>query len=298
MPAEHDAHLHMRACYAPRRMSPPVHVFPMRLRTRLNHAWNGLFLFLLPIVALGLIVLIALDSDPWSTVHLVMLAPTAIIVVSMVGEVRSGRPLAGALRAWYPLAVMEIRKSISSPILVVEGAGSEGAGTKPPGTAGSGVECSTLAFGTRLGERIQIHYRIPAATLAAVSWEPDSGSSRSAPTSEWLLLMQRTNDRSEEILKHVAAAREATTTVGVRAYASAILKDRADADREGLRLVEFLRSAGIALEPDATPSTVEPGTFRRGAPPSAPDGIDEVARTPGQLAAAAQRVRWVVVSAG
>ena len=85
---------------------------------------------------------------------------------------------------------------------------------------------------------------------------------------------------------------------GLRALAFVATHDRGHAEREGLRLVEFLRAVGLTLEPDPTPSIEDPDALDRTAPPTSPNEIGEPVLTPARLAAAAKRVRWRVVHAG
>ena len=264
------------------------HEFPVGLRRRAVFAFNTFMIGALPVIALGLGVKVALDRSPWDLMHALMLLPAAFaiwmfIASSIAARTTSASSLLLLVRHWFPHAAWQLHGALSTPVIVAEQIG-----TASP----------TLAFGSRLGGRLEIQFRTPAAAIRSVRWEPDSGSSTRPPTKEWLVLLDARKDATPEVALLNEQSRQIVARDGLRALAFVATHDRGRAEREGLRLVEFLRAVGLTLEPDPAPSIEDPDALDRTAPPTSPNEIGEPVLTPARLAAAAKRVRWRVVHAG
>ena len=264
------------------------HELPVGLRRRAAFAFNAFMIGVLPLIAAVLGVKVALDPDPWHPIHALMLLPAAIVAWMFIASCLAARTTSASsllllVRRWVPSAAWQLHGALSTPVIVAERIG---------------TDSPTLAFGSRLGGRLEIQFRTPAAAIRSVRWEPDSGSSTRPPTKEWLVLLDARKDATPELAMLTEQYRQLVARDGLRALAFVATHDRGHAEREGLRLIEFLRAIGLTLEPDPTPSTEDPDALDRTAPPTSPNEIGEPVLTPARLAAAAKRVRWRVVRAG
>ncbi len=273
----------------PEHHAPKVlfHEFPVGLRRRTAFAFNAFMIGALPVIALVLGVKVALDRSPWHLINALMLLPAAIVASMFIASCLAARTTSVSsllllVRHWFPHAGWQLHGALSTPVIVAEQIG-----TASP----------TLAFGSRLGGRLEIQFRTPAAAIRSVRWEPDSGSSTKPPTKEWLLLVDARKDVTPEVAVLNEQSRQMVARDGLRALAFVATHGRGHAEREGLRLVEFLRAVGLTLELDPTPSVEDPDTIGRTAPPTSPDEIGEPVFSPARLAAAAKRVRWRVLHA-
>ena len=274
----------------PEHHAPKVlfHELPVGLRRRAAFAFNAFMIGFLPVIAAVLGLKVAADREPWHLIHALMLLPAAIVASMFVASCLAARTTSASsllllVRRWFPHAAWQLHGALSTPVIVAEQIG---------------TDSPTLAFGSRLGGRLEVKLRTPASAIRSVRWEPDSGSSTRPPTKEWLVLLDARKDATPELAMLTEQYRQLVARDGLRALAFVATHDRGHAEREGLRLVEFLRAVGLTLEPDPTPSIEDPDALDRTAPPTSPNGIGEPVLTPARLAAAAKRVRWRVVHAG
>jgi hypothetical protein len=153
-----------------------------------------------------------------------------------------------------------------------------------------------IAATMRIGRFRTTKWRIPAGIIRSVRWEPDSGSAIEAPRDEWLVLLDIREEVPPELARFKQDATRTMERFGLRAAAMAIARTREGAERDGLRLIAFLESCGLRLEPDPKPELEDPSLEQRIAPPTSPEGIDATMLKPERAAAAKHRVRWVVVA--
>jgi len=274
----------------PEHHAPKVlfHELPVGLRRRTAFAFNAFMIGALPVIALVLVAMVAADRDALHLIHALMLLPAALTIWMFITSYLAARTATGSTallvaRQWFPSAAGQLRGVFATPVIVAEQIGSDS---------------PALAFSSRLGGRLKIHFRTPTSAIRSVRWEPDSGSSTRPPTKEWLVLLDARKDATPELAMLTEQYRQLVARDGLRALAFVATHDRGHAEREGLRLVEFLRAVGLTLEPDPTPSIEDPDALDRTAPPTSPNEIGEPVLTPARLAAAAKRVRWRVVHAG
>lgn len=224
--------------------------------------------------ALAIEQLIEGKADAW------MVLPALLSAVLVVMLARANGSWLAVPKAW----IAGMLTGLARPLIRMELVGIE--------TGGGAREIVAIM---RIGRFRRTQWRIPAGAVRSVRWEPDSGSPSAKPRKEWLVLLDIREDVPPEFAQLKQSSRRLTDQFGLRAAAMAISRTRDGAEREGMRLIRFLESCGLRLEPDPAPHLDDPDAARRSTPPTTPEGIDATAPSAAREAAAKQRVRWVVV---
>ena len=230
--------------------------------------------------ALAIEQLIEGKADAW------MVLPALLSAVLVVMLARANGSWLAVPKAW----ITGMLTGLARPLIRMELVGARDGG-------GGGGRVRDIAAIIRAGPFGTTQWRIPPDTVRSVRWEPDSGSPSTAPRNEWLVLLDIREDVPPEFAQFKQASRRLTDQFGLRAAAMAIAKTREGAERDGMRLIAFLESCGLRLEPDPNPERENPRDGQRAAPPTSPEGIEQIDLSPARAAAAKERVRWVVVDA-
>ena len=247
-------------------------------RRMLAQMSGGVMLALLTLLdALAIEQLIEGKPDAW------MLLPGALSAVLVVMLARANGSWLAVPKAW----ITGTLTALARPLIRMELVGARDSGDG---------RVREIAAITRVGPFGTTQWRIPPDTVRSVRWEPDSGSPSTAPRNEWLVLLDIRKDVPPEFAQLQQASRRSTDQFGLRAAAMAIAKTREGAERDGMRLIAFLESCGLRLEPDPNPEREDSRDEQRAAPPTSPEGIEQIELSPARAAAAKERVRWVVVA--
>jgi hypothetical protein len=224
--------------------------------------------------ALAIEQLIEGRADAW------MVLPALLSAVLVVMLARANGSWLAVPKAW----IAGMLAGLARPFIRIELVGIE--------TGGGAREIVAIM---RIGRFRRTQWRIPAGAVRSVRWEPDSGSPSAKPRKEWLVLLDMREDVPPEFAQFKQASRRLTDQFGLRAAAMAIAKTREGAERDGMRLIAFLESCGLRLEPDPNPERENPRDEQRAAPPTSPEGIGQIELSPARAAAARERVRWVLI---
>ncbi len=255
-------------------MPDAVYRIPTLLRHRLLMGGLGIALAALPFANTLAIGMLVSGRAHWWMVIAGSLTCVAAYIVSARASSWTEFPL-----VWWSEAVTNL---------------SNGLGVRTLELTGLGSDRVVLNQTVRIGRKRISATPIAIRYIRSVSWQPDPRSALAEQGAQWLLSLDCVADLPPEFDSFVQDLRKTASKHGPRSTALAVLATRAQADAEGMRLVEFLRSAGVQLQPDPNPSADDAlalsleGATEPGAAPS------DRPRLPGDLAAASHRVRWVV----